>query len=146
MKNKLLFSLFMMLAYTSGYAFNPMSPLGRWITIDSHSHKPSGIVEITDHGGNLNGKIAAGFGVDPIQYCHHCPGKLNNTPVVGLTFLWDFVPDKNYTWTQGSILDPHTGKIYRGALMLIDGGKKLQLRGYWGIFFQTETWIRDKST
>ncbi len=40
------------------------------------------------------------------------------------------------------ILDSKTGDIYNARLTLIEGGKKLKVRGYWGIFWRTQTWIR----
>ena len=118
------------------------SPVGQWITIDPHTKKPSGIVEIAERQGNLYGKIIEGFNVDPLKFCINCPGELKNKPVVGLTFLWGFSPDGKNSWKNGTILNPHDGAVYRGSIILSDHGKKLLLRGYWGLFFQTETWMR----
>jgi uncharacterized protein (DUF2147 family) len=139
------FILIAILSYTVTFAnetYKANSATGKWMSVDSKTQQPTGIIEISEHDGILYGKIIAGFGVDPIKYCHNCPGSLKDTPVIGLTFLWGFSPQTNNTWTNGRILDPHGGKIYRGTLKLTEHGKKLQLRGYWGIFFQTETWIR----
>jgi uncharacterized protein (DUF2147 family) len=142
-KNGLFLGIMSYCLCISTFAADLSSPVGKWVTIDSKTHKPTGIVEITNHDEGLSGKIIEGFGVDPIKICTHCPGNLKNTPVIGLTFLWGFLPQGKNTWKNGHILNPHDGKIYRGAIMLVDNGKKLQLRGYWGIFFQTETWLRD---
>ena len=44
----------------------------------------------------------------------------------------------------GDILDPNNGKVYQVKLKLIDGGAKLEVRGYIGISLlgRTQTWIR----
>ena len=124
------------------HPINLNSPLGQWITLDRKSQKPTGIVEIFEHKGSLYGKIIDGFGVDQIQYCTNCTGNLKNKPVIGMTFLSGFFPDGQNQWTQGQILNPHDGKVYRGSISLADNGKTLHLRGYWGVFYRTETWIR----
>ena len=46
------------------------------------------------------------------------------------------------TWGGGEILDPNNGKTYRTRLKPIEGGKKLEMRGYIGPFYRTQTWIR----
>ena len=42
----------------------------------------------------------------------------------------------------GQILDPEEGKLYRLRLTPIEGGKKLQVRGYLGPFWRTQVWER----
>ena len=41
------------------------------------------------------------------------------------------------------LLDPETGDIYHGTINLVDHGNRLLLRGYWLIFWRTQTWVRD---
>jgi uncharacterized protein (DUF2147 family) len=43
-------------------------------------------------------------------------------------------------YSQGSILDPQDGRIYRCKIWVDDGN--LKVRGYWGPFFRTQTWKR----
>jgi uncharacterized protein (DUF2147 family) len=43
-------------------------------------------------------------------------------------------------YSEGNILDPENGKIYRCKLWLENGD--LKVRGYWGPFFRTQTWKR----
>lgn len=142
MMKKLLFIAMALFAFFPLTVFSTVSPVGKWITVDDKTHKQSGIVEIYEQNGKLFGKIIKDLGVDTIKYCQHCPGDLNNKPVMGLTFLWDFIPAGHNNWIKGKVLDPHDGQVYRASITLSDNGKVLQLRGYWGIFFQTETWAR----
>ena len=121
------------------------SPVGTWITISDKTHDRSGMVEIYERNGKLSGKIIKifpGADRDPAELCVKCSGALKNKPVLGLTFLTDFVPGKEGVWEKGLILDPHNGKIYKATMELTDAGKTLKLRGYWGIFWRTQTWLR----
>ena len=47
-------------------------------------------------------------------------------------------------WDGGDILDPNNGKVYRVRLKPIDGGGKLEVRGYIGtpMLGRSQTWIR----
>ena len=47
-------------------------------------------------------------------------------------------------WDGGDILDPGNGKVYRVRLRPVDGGKKLEVRGFVGMpmLGRTQTWIR----
>ena len=40
--------------------------------------------------------------------------------------------DDKALWDGGDILDPNNGKVYRLRLKPVDGGKKLEVRGYIG--------------
>ena len=41
-----------------------------------------------------------------------------------------------------AMLDPENGKEYRASFTPVDGGKKLEVRGYLGPFWRTQTWNR----
>ena len=45
-------------------------------------------------------------------------------------------------WEGGSILDPENGKTYTLRMTPLDGGAKLQIRGYLGPFYRTQVWSR----
>jgi uncharacterized protein (DUF2147 family) len=48
-------------------------------------------------------------------------------------------------YTGGRLMDPENGKTYRGKVRLIDGGKKLDVRGFIGfsLLGRTQTWVRE---
>jgi len=132
--------------FNISYAATDMnSPVGRWITVSDKTHDRSGEVELTNRNGKLSGKIVKiypGSGRDPKELCVKCEGNFKNKPVLGLTFLWGLEPQRDGTWANGKILDPHDGHVYTATLALTDNGKQIKLRGYWGIFWRTQTWIR----
>lgn len=127
------------------YADDLNSPVGLWQTISDETKKPSSLVKITNHNGVLVGQIVQllpGSHFKPVDLCSHCPGSFKNQPIVGLQFLWDFVADEHNKWTKGRVLDPISGHIYKGTLQVVEAGKKMELRGYWGPFWRTQTWTR----
>ncbi|MGZ9175025.1 MAG: DUF2147 domain-containing protein, partial [Candidatus Binatia bacterium] len=42
--------------------------------------------------------------------------------------------------------DPENGKVYRAKMKLIDGGKKLEVRGFIGVslFGRSQIWLREE--
>lgn len=130
---------------TIAHAGKLNSPIGEWVTISDKTHDKSGIVEIYDDNGKLYGRIIKIFpGKDRHtgDLCKLCPGNFKNKPVQGLEFLWGFEQKDATHWIKGQLLDPKNGKIYKGTITLLNGGKKLELRGYWGIFSRSQTWLR----
>ena len=65
-------------------------------------------------------------------------------PLVGLVILRNLKqnPDEPGLWEGGDITDPKNGKTYRARLKPVDGGKKLEVRGYIGPIYRTQTWMR----
>lgn len=134
------------LAFTS-LAFAAESPAGRWQTIDDETGKPKSIVEIqTAVDGTLSGKVAQILKSDqgPNPLCSKCEGERKDQPITGMTILWDLKPDGEGAWSGGSILDPAKGKTYRAKAKLLEGGDKLEVRGYIGIeaLGRSQTWVR----
>jgi uncharacterized protein (DUF2147 family) len=122
------------------------SPVGAWKTIDDKSKLPRSIVRITEKDGKLVGVIEKLFPIagqpdDPI--CDKCEGARKDQKVVGMTILWDLVQDGD-EWSGGRILDPENGKTYKCYIEVVDGGKKLKVRGYLGIsmFGRTQHWLK----
>lgn len=121
------------------------SAAGTWKTIDDKSGQPKALVQITeDANGVLSGKIVKLF-ANPTAVCSKCEGDNKDKPVVGMTFLWGLKKSGEDLYENGKILDPHEGSVYSSKAKLIDGGSKLEVRGFLGISLlgRTQTWIRD---
>ncbi len=118
------------------------SIVGKWTTIDDESGDARSVVEITERGSKVFGKIIKLYpnpDEDPDPICDQCPqdDERFNKKIIGLEII------KNMKWsekelTEGSILDPESGKIYNCKIWL--EGNELRVRGYWGPFFRTQTW------
>jgi uncharacterized protein (DUF2147 family) len=125
-----------------------LSPAGLWKTIDDRSGQAKGLIRIREIAGKFEGKIDKIFpkpGDDPAPRCEKCEGSLHNQPVLGLTFLWGFTKQGD-EYQGGEILDPESGKIYQAKMKLVDGGKKLEVRGFIGfsLFGRTQIWLREE--
>ena len=125
-----------------------LSPTGLWKTVDDRTGQVKGLVRISESNGQFEGKIDKIFpkpGDNPAPKCEKCDGPRHNQPVLGLTFLWGFTKQGD-EYQGGEILDPESGKIYQAKMKLIDGGKKLEVRGFIGfsLFGRSQTWLREE--
>ena len=131
----------------TAFAAEDNSPVGLWKSLDDQSGKPKALIRIADSGGELRGKIEKLYLPDGSEHqplCEHCDCALKNQPIVGMTILSGMKPDDG-GYGGGQIFDPGNGKTYRSKMTLIEGGKKLQVRGYIGtpILGRTQTWLRE---
>ena len=135
------------LATASVLAMAQNTPVGLWKTIDDETHTEKSYVRISDAGGGkLQGKVEKI--IDPAKAdakCTACPeDDQKDKPIVGLTLFKDAKQDPGEPglWDDTQILKPEDGKHYKLKLRMLDGGKKLQVRGYLGPFYKTQEWIR----
>ena len=121
---------------------NSQSITGRWTTIDDNTGEEKSIVEIMERNGKTYGKIVKIFvkpGEDPDPVCDECPEDDSrfNKKIIGMEIIRDMKKSGN-EYSDGNILDPEVGKIYRCKLWMEDG--ELKVRGYWGPFYRTQSW------
>lgn len=124
------------------------SPVGLWKTIDDESGKPKSLVRISESNGEFTGKIEKLFrpaDQDQNPKCVKCEDANKDQPIIGMTILTGLKQDGD-EYTGGLILDPNNGKVYKSKLSLIEGGKKLKLRGYIGVpmLGRTQIWLREE--
>jgi uncharacterized protein (DUF2147 family) len=127
-------------------AVDPSSPVGLWTTIDDATGKPKSLVRIWERNGKIFGTIQKLINPkdgDPNPMCDKCPGQLKDKPVVGMTIMRGLAKDGD-EWSGGTILDPESGNTYKVYVEVIEGGRKLKVRGYIGIALlgRTQYWIR----
>jgi uncharacterized protein (DUF2147 family) len=118
------------------------SILGKWTTIDDASGEVKSVVEIMERESKVFGKIVRLYpaqGEDPDPVCDQCPEDdvRYNKKIIGLEIIQDMIWSEKEL-SEGSILDPESGKIYQCKIWL--EGADLKVRGYWGPFFRTQTW------
>ena len=124
-----------------------MSPVGDWKTIDDETNKPKSVVRISEKDGVISGAVEKIF--DPAKQnskCDECadddPRK--GKPVIGMTILTGLRKAGENVYDGGEVLDPNNGKVYNARVTVIDGGKKLEMRGSILFFGRTQTWLRVK--
>jgi uncharacterized protein (DUF2147 family) len=123
------------------------TPVGTWKTIDDETGQAKALIQITESGGKLEGKIIKVLKSDdgPNPVCKKCDGERKDKPVEGMTILWGLSKDGD-EWNGGQILDPKNGKIYKAKMSLDDGGRKLNVRGYIGfsLMGRSQVWLRQE--
>ena len=127
-------------------AFAQNTPLGSWTTVDDKTGKPKSVVEVYEaRDGSLAGRVSEILQSDhgPNPVCDQCSGNNKDKPVEGMVILWG-IKQKDGAWEGGKILDPSNGKIYSVRVTPIDGGNKLEVRGFMGfsLLGRTQTWVR----
>jgi len=138
-------SLTLALAAAAGWA--QTSPVGVWKTIDDDGKTEKSLVRISETGGQLSGRIETLFDSSKKDsVCEKCSDDRKDQRLVGLTILRNVSKqaDDASLWAGGEILDPNNGKVYKVRLRPIDGGAKLEVRGYIGMpmLGRTQTWVR----
>ncbi len=125
-----------------------LSPVGLWKNIDDITGKPKALIRIAETNGEVRGKIEKLFlapGEDPNPRCVKCEGANKDQPVLGMVFM-SGLRKTGKEYSGGEIIDPDDGKVYRSKLTVIDGGKKLNVRGYIGMpmFGRSQIWVRQE--
>lgn len=121
------------------------TPAGVWRTIDDKTGEVSSEVRIVEEGGVLSGTIEKLLRKDAKQdgLCDKCTDERKDKPVLGLKIIRGAKKsDGKEVWEGGKILDPDNGKEYTLRLTPIEGGKKLEVRGYIAFFYRNQTWVR----
>jgi uncharacterized protein (DUF2147 family) len=120
--------------------------IGKWKTIDDETGKAKSIVEIYEKSGKIYGKV-----VDILEeenkkrVCTNCSGDDKNKPILGMIVIKG-LSKQGSEYTNGKILDPKNGKLYK-CFITLETKDKLKVRGYIGIslFGRTQYWYRVKN-
>jgi uncharacterized protein (DUF2147 family) len=127
-------------------AFAQATPVGLWKTIDDDGKTEKSLVRITEQGGVLAGSIDKLLDPKavPDAKCDKCSDDRKDQSMVGLQIIRGVKAEGDGVWGGGEILDPASGKTYKTRLKPVDGGKRLEVRGYVGapLFGRTQTWVR----
>jgi len=135
----------LLLALGATAAMAQMSPVGLWRNVDDKTGEVKAEIRIAETGGALSGRIEKTLAKDakPGATCDECPDDRKGKPVTGLDIIRGGTKAEGKdVWEGGRILDPENGKEYRASFTPTDGGQKLQVRGYIGPFWRTQTWTR----
>ncbi|MDQ6683547.1 MAG: DUF2147 domain-containing protein [Pseudomonadota bacterium] len=124
------------------------TPVGLWKTIDDETKQPKAYIRIVETNGVYSGtleKIIDPSG-PPNAVCKACTDDRKDKPLVGLQLLRGVRQnaDDKTVFDGGHILDPDKGTDYRVKLKPIEGGAKLEVRGFIGfaLLGRTQTWLR----
>ena len=133
------------LALISLTASAQMSPVGLWRNIDDKTGEVKAEIRIVDNNGAMFGRIEKILAkkAKPGELCVECSDDRKDKPMEGLEIIRGAKKSKDGdVWEDGKILDPENGREYRLRLTPVEGGRKLEVRGSFGPFGRTQTWVR----
>lgn len=137
------------LSFVSALGFSA-SIEGYWKSIEERTGEQLSIVEIRKgNDGRYHGKIVYRYpnshGI-ALTNCSKCPAPFTNKPILGLQILSGFREDPNKpdSYIDGRVLEPTSGRFYKGKGVVTGEGKRLRMRGYMGVsaLGRTVVWLR----
>lgn len=141
-----LLSCLMFLVIGNTFAQAPDPAVGVWKTIDDKTNEPASLIKIEQVNGALEGTIIKTFSnpnEKPLIYCTLCKDERKDKPIIGMKIMTLPKRDKPGVWSDGQILDPEEGEVYRVKIATEDG-KKMDVRGYIGLplLGRTQVWYK----
>ena len=123
------------------------TPVGLWKTISDKDGSVTSEVRVVDNAGVLSGRVERTFRTDvkTDAKCDLCKDDRKDQPIIGLEIIRGLGKASGKdVWEGGTVIDPDNGTVYKLKMTPIDGGKKLEVRGFVGfsLFGRTQTWIR----
>ncbi|QBQ16255.1 DUF2147 domain-containing protein [Acinetobacter haemolyticus] len=125
---------------------------GMWKTIDDKSGYARAKVNIYKiNDGSYEGKIEEvyplpGHATAFTDKCFRCKGELQDAPLKGMKILYGFKknPNKVYEYSDGHIIDPMSGNVYKGRIKTNASVTRMNLRGYMGTsaLGRTQVWMK----
>ena len=128
---KLMLMMALALLSVAGYS---QEVLGKWLTEAGDAQ-----VEIYQSGDKLNGRIVWLAQGPETKDKHNPDESLRSRKLMGVNILSGLSKSKD-RWEGGRIYNPKNGKSYKCAIWL--DGEQLKVRGYLGMFYETQTWKR----
>lgn len=142
MRKMILAAALASLSFAATAQHSATSPVGKWKTLDDKTGKVMTISEIYEaKNGTLAAKIVEAVGVPAT--CTTCSGQHQNKPMVGIVTLWNLKTNKDGTWGGGNGYKPSEDRSFTAkSIKLVDGGKKLEVKGCVAFICRTATWER----
>lgn len=131
--------------FAASAAMAQMSPVGLWKTIDDKDGTAKSEIRIVENAGVVSGKLERDLNpkAKPDDKCTECKDDRKDQPIVGLELIRGLTKvEGKDVWQGGTIVEPSTGKVYKMTMTPIEGGKKIEMRGYIGFFYRTQVWVR----
>ncbi len=150
MNTRILKTLLGVVLMAAGSSFAQMTPVGTWHSIDDKTGEAKAEIQIIDIEGVLSGRVVKSLRNDPNakKTCEDCKDDRKGQTIIGMEIIRGVKIESSseFLWAGGGkILDPENGKEYTLKMVPQEGGKKLQVRGYIGPFYRTQTWLRSQS-
>ena len=120
------------------------TPVGLWRSVDDKTGQAKAEIRIkASSSGTLSGVVEKALQPSQEPLCVECSDDRKDKPKHGMEIIRGAQKaDGKDVWEGGKILDPENGRSYILRMTPIDGGTKLDVRGSFGPFGRTQTWVR----
>lgn len=121
------------------------TPVGLWRSFDDKTGEAKAEVRLVETAGVLIGKIEKRLlKTGKLEdVCTECSDDRKGQPLLGLEIIRGAKKaEGREVWEGGKILDPENGRNYTLKMTPVEDGKKLDVRGSFGPFGRTQTWVR----
>jgi uncharacterized protein (DUF2147 family) len=132
MNRYLLTAIIIVMCTGAVFADDPLE--GFWLSVDHKTGKIESGWEIYEHNGRLVGKMHSGLGISATAIAVKCresypsfpvAGKVNQLPVLGTPWIFGLTMESPGRWTNGNVIDPSNGSIYKCSIFFHSAdGKK----------------------
>ena len=134
--------LSLLITVSHNFTFAQSDITGKWKSFDDETLEVKSIVEVFEKDGKYYGRIVKLFrksSEDQDPVCTECDAEdpRLKKKIIGMEILKD-MKKIGEEYSEGTILDPKNGKVYRCKIWIED--EDLKLRGYLGPFYRTQTW------
>jgi uncharacterized protein (DUF2147 family) len=121
------------------------SVVGLWKNLDDEDGKEKSNIRIYEENGELKAKVVKLLPAATLKICTKCKGDLKNKPIEGMEIVWGLKKKSDKEYTDGEILNPKNGKVYRCNIKL-EAENKLKVHGYLGVSLigKSQYWFRVK--
>jgi uncharacterized protein (DUF2147 family) len=155
MKRFIAATIILLMCAVTIFAVDPAE--GFWLSVDTRTGKVESGWEIYESNGFLLGKMLSGLGLTSSDIASRCretyanfpiAGRVNQMTVLGTPWIFGLRMDSPGRWSNGNVIDPSNGSIYRCSLIHhpADGGRfqqeALEIRGQLLFFSGSQYWRR----
>ena len=122
---------------------NAQSIFGKWKTMDDETGTEKAIVNIYEKNGKVFGKVVRVLKEsERNKRCTACEGERKGQKIEGMTII-ENLEKTGEQYKNGTVLDPENGKVYKAKVWLNkDNPNILNVRGYIGLLYRTQNWVR----
>ena len=136
--------LAMFLGALSFSALAQSTPVGLWRSTDDKTGEAKAEIRILETPAGLSGRIEKRLfrapGAPDVRV--PCSDDRKDQPILGLEIIRGAKKaEGREVWEGGKILDPENGRNYTLKMTPVEDGKKLDVRGSFGPFGRTQTWV-----
>ena len=155
---KIIIAAIVILVYAgTAFADDPDPVEGFWLSVDHKTGKIQSGWEMYEQDGYMYGKMLSAVGFSPDTRAARCresytnfpiAGKVNQLPLFGTPWIFGLRMESSGHWTNGYIVNPEDGNMYRLSLTYHPADGKnfkqetLEIRGWLLFFSGSQYWRR----